>query len=70
MKAEEIRQLSVQEIKAKLGETRKELVNLKLKKRTGQLEKPHRIASMRRDIARMETILRIKIKEDLKQAAA
>lgn len=57
MKAEEIKQLSVKELEVKINEARKELTNLRLRKRTGQVDKPHRIKSLRREIARMLTFL-------------
>lgn len=56
MKAKEIRELSAAEINAKLTETREELLGLRLKKQTGQVEKTHRLRSLRKDIARLETI--------------
>ena len=58
MKAEEIRALSAQEIEKKLRDTRHELMNLRLRKQAGQVEDSSQLLAMRRDIARMETILR------------
>lgn len=60
MKASEIREFSVNEIEKKLRDNRSELLNLRLRKQTGQVEKPHQIRALRRDIARLETILRQK----------
>jgi large subunit ribosomal protein L29 len=56
MKAKEIRDLSVAEINTKLNETREKLLGLRLRKQTGQVEKTHELRSLRKDIARLETI--------------
>ena len=56
MKAKEVRDLSVAEINVKLNETREELLNLRLRKQTGQVEKTHKLRALRKDIARLETI--------------
>ena len=58
MKAKEIRDLSEQEIEKKVGDTRQELMNLRLRKQAGQVEAPSQLLELRRDIARMETILK------------
>ncbi|MDP1581285.1 MAG: 50S ribosomal protein L29 [Candidatus Didemnitutus sp.] len=57
MTSKEIRQLSPVEITTKLRDTRNELLQLRLRKHTGQVEKPHMIRVLRKDIARLETIL-------------
>lgn len=62
MKAEEIRKLSVDEIKAKLADTREELIKLRFQHVIGQLTDTSRLRLLRRDIARMETILREKMR--------
>lgn len=64
MKAKEIRELSVSEIEKKLRDTREELLQLRLRKETGQVEKPHLLSTLRRDIARLETFLRQKAKAE------
>jgi large subunit ribosomal protein L29 len=56
MTSKEIRELSPAEITKKLRDTRDELLQLRLRKHTGQVEKPHRIRELRKDIARLETI--------------
>lgn len=56
MKAKEIRELSAEEIAKKLRDFREELVNLNIRKGTGQVENTGRIRELRRDIARLETI--------------
>lgn len=57
MIAKEIRELAPVEIATKLGETREKLLHLRLRKHTGQVEKPHELRALRKDIARLETIL-------------
>ena len=56
MTSKEIRDLSPAEITAKLRETREQLLQLQLRKQTGQVEKTHELRTLRKDIARMETI--------------
>jgi large subunit ribosomal protein L29 len=60
MKAAEIRKMSVPEIEGALLDARHELLNLRFQTITGQLTDTSRIRVVRRDIARMETILREK----------
>jgi large subunit ribosomal protein L29 len=60
MTAQEIRSLSSTEIPVKLRETRDQLLQLRLRKQTGQVEKTHELRVLRKDIARLETILRQK----------
>jgi large subunit ribosomal protein L29 len=60
MNTKEIRELSATEIETKLRETRQELLQLRLRKQTGQVEKPHQIREFRKDIARLETLLHAK----------
>ncbi len=57
MKAREIRDLSGDELLLKLGESEKELFNLHLQQATGQLEKPDRIRLVKREIARIKTVI-------------
>lgn len=57
MTAKEIRELSPPEITSQLRETREKLLQLRLRKQTGQVEKPHLLRSYRKDIARLETVL-------------
>lgn len=58
MKAKEIRQLSVKELDSRLLELKGELFNLRFQLATGQLDNPLRIKVVRKDIARVKTILR------------
>jgi large subunit ribosomal protein L29 len=60
MTSKEIRELSPAEITTKLRETREQLLQLRLRKNTGQVEKPHLLRTYRKDIARLETILKQK----------
>lgn len=60
MNTKEIRELSVAELETKLRETREQLLQLRLRKQTGQVEKPHLLHEYRKDIARFETILHAK----------
>ena len=58
MKSREIRALNPEEIKSKLADAREELMKLRFQQVTGQLTDSSRLRIVRRDIARMETILR------------
>ncbi len=58
MKNEEIRKLSREEILQKISEHKKELFNLRFSQATGNLEKPSRMSQLRKEVARMKTILR------------
>jgi len=57
MKSSEIRALKVEEIRSKLADSREELMKLRFQQVTGQLTDSSRLRIIRRDIARMETIL-------------
>ena len=57
MKASEIRKLSIGEIETKLTDARHELMNLRFQQVTGQLTDTTRMRFVRRDIARMSTIM-------------
>jgi len=58
MKTAEIRLLSTEEIKTKMGDTRNELMNLRFQVVTGQLTDTSRLKVLRRQIAVFETVLR------------
>ena len=58
MKNSEIRDLTTEEINAKIEEYKAELFNLRFSQATGNLEKPSRIKELRKLVARMKTILR------------
>jgi large subunit ribosomal protein L29 len=61
MEAEELRDMSVGDITQKRGELREEIGHLKLKKATSRLENPMKLRETKRDLARVETILREKV---------
>jgi large subunit ribosomal protein L29 len=60
MKANEIRELNAEQLSAKLKELKTELFNLRFQHAINQLENPHRIVEVKRDIARVMTILQEK----------
>jgi large subunit ribosomal protein L29 len=62
MTSKEIRDLAPAEITTKLRETREKLLQLRLRRQTGQVEKTHELRTFRKDVARLETILRQKQK--------
>ena len=57
MKANEIRNMSVSELEAKLVELKKDLFMLRMQHATNQLDNPTKISAARRDIARVKTVL-------------
>ena len=58
MKATEIRKMSVSDLEAKLADLKKDLFQLRLQHATNQLDNPIKIAEVKRDIARVKTIIR------------
>lgn len=58
MKVKEVRQLSEAELNNKLTELKTELFNLRFQLATGQLDNPLRVKTVRKDIARVKTIVR------------
>jgi large subunit ribosomal protein L29 len=60
MSTQAIRELSNAEIEMKLRETRDAHVNLRVRKQIGQVEQSHELSKLRKDIARLETILKEK----------
>ena len=58
MKANKVREMNAAELNTKLTELKKELFNLKFQHATNQLDNPQRIAAVKKDIARVNTILR------------
>lgn len=58
MKAIDLRQLTDEELRQRHDETRKELLNLRIQQSTGRIEKATRIREVRRDLARILTIMR------------
>lgn len=58
MKINDLRKLSDKELNDKIIETKRELFDLRLKQSTGNLEKPSKLRELRKDVAKMKTILR------------
>jgi len=58
MKVKEIRELTTEQIVAKIKESKEELFNLRFQQATGNLEKPSRIRDLRHTVARLKTVLR------------
>ena len=57
MKAEEVRQKTDDELSGQLGDLQKEAFNLRFQQASGQLENNARVREVRRDIARIKTVL-------------
>lgn len=62
MKSTEVRELSLQELDTKLRVAGQELVDLRLRKQAGQVENSSLLRSLRRDLARLNTIRAEKIR--------
>jgi large subunit ribosomal protein L29 len=58
MKAKEVRDMTIDELRVKLGSLKEELFNLRFQVATGQLDNPMRIKDVRKSIARVKTIMR------------
>ena len=58
MKASEIRKMSAAELDAKLLDLKKELFNLRFQQAINQLDNPMRISAVKKDIARVMTVIR------------
>lgn len=57
MKAKALREMSREELQQQLADSQRELFNLGMRKSTGQVEQPLRLRTLRRDVARMKTVL-------------
>jgi len=57
MKIAEIKELTIKELETRKREIRQEIFNLRIQQQAGQLEKPHMLRSLRRDVARVDTVL-------------
>ena len=60
MKAKELKNLSVEDLNKKLEDLKKDLFMLRMQHATNQLENPMQIAAVKKDIARVKTIIREK----------
>ena len=58
MKVEDVRKMAAEEIRTKISDSREEMMKLRFQQVTGQLTDSSHLKVLRRDIARMETILR------------
>ena len=58
MNAKELRDMTVEQLNAKLGELKEELFNLRFQHAINQLDNPMRITAVKKDIARVQTIIR------------
>lgn len=68
MKVKEIRDLTTEELNQKEKELKKELFNLRFQLATGQLDNPKTISSVKKDIARVKTIVRERELSQVKEA--
>lgn len=64
VKAKELRNLSSEELDKKLAELKEELFNLRFQLATGQLENPMRVRAVRKDIARVKTVMTERIRQE------
>ena len=60
MKSEQVREMSVEDLKGKEKELQEQLFRLRFQKSVGQLDNPLKMRDTRRDIARVKTVLRQK----------
>ena len=60
MKVKELREMTGEQLNAKLADLKKELFNLRFQQAINQLDNPHKIADVKHDIARVMTVLREK----------
>ena len=63
MTLDEILELTPTELSSRKKELRQEIFHLRLQQQAGQLEKPHLLRTLRREIARLETVLTVKVTE-------
>jgi large subunit ribosomal protein L29 len=67
MKIKEIIEMSTDELLTKKRDLRQESLHLRLQQQSGQLEQPSRLRLLRRDVARIETVLTKRTKETAKK---
>jgi large subunit ribosomal protein L29 len=60
IKANELRNMTVDEIRLKMDGLKKDLYALRSEAKAGRIEKPHKVSETRKDIAKCETIIREK----------
>ena len=64
MKASELRSMNLKDLNGKLKELKQELFHLRFQHAINQLDNPHRIADVKRDIARVLTVLQEKMSSE------
>jgi len=67
MKMKELTELSTDELLTKRRDLRQESLHLRLQQQSGQLEQPSRLRLLRRDVARLETVLTLRAKHGEKK---
>ena len=67
-KIEELRKLTTEELNNKIKENKEELFNLRFQQATGNLEKPGRLKDLRKEVARMKTIIRERVNHILRRS--
>jgi large subunit ribosomal protein L29 len=70
VKPEELREMSVEDLESKLGELTEERFRLRFRSATESIENPMRFRAIRRDIARIKTILKEKSTVDSPESTA
>jgi len=63
-KASELRDMTIEELRQEETDLRKELFNLRFQKVTGELQNPRRIREVRKDIARVLTVINEKLRKE------
>ena len=69
IKANELRNMTADEIQLKIEGLKKELFNLRTEAKAGRIEKPHRINETRKDIARCMTVIQEKLTQSKSEKA-
>jgi large subunit ribosomal protein L29 len=70
MKTSEMRDKTVEELKANEGDLRREMFNLRFQVVTGEIQNPRRIRQARREIARLKTVAAEKARQEAKEQMA
>ena len=63
-KMNELNKLTTEELNKRINDNKEELLKLRMKQATGTLENPARIHELRKDVARLKTILKSRIEEN------
>lgn len=67
MKIKDLREMTTEELATKRRELKHEMLNLRVQQQSGQLENPARLHLIRKDVARIETILSQRLREPAKK---